>query len=106
MNNNLQHAVGINSILSPWHQEILSDKAQKVFIAIWHRMRNSGRAEVWLDDETLSIRARVLLPYVAAARTELLNVGLLTALKGSRGEWKYVYANQPDYDSDEAEAGR
>jgi hypothetical protein len=97
---NRSHLIPIeeaDDILSLWHREILSSNAIKAYTAIWHRMRSAGSTEVLLTDEQVSIRARVLLQYVSAARTELVSAGLLSALKGAL-EWRYSYVDQPESD--------
>jgi hypothetical protein len=70
-------AVDRNAILSPWYKEILSQDAQKVYVAVWLRMNSRNATEAWLTDEDLSRRARVVLPRTLAAKTELVRYGLM-----------------------------
>ena len=87
----------IKNVLSEWHQEILSERAQKMFLALWFKMARNASTEAWFSDEQISIKARILLQFVPAARAELVNARLVTIRKGST-QWRYTYVEQPDYD--------
>ena len=93
--NTLKPVVDVNEILSPWHREILSQHAVKLYEACWHRMKNSGKTQVWMDDEEASRRSRILIRNVPDARAELINVGLLECWHGSR-QWSYGYVEPDD----------
>jgi hypothetical protein len=95
MRNELQPAVDPEQILSPWHREILTTNAIKLYEACWHRMKNAGKTSVWLDDSEASVRARILIRNVPNARAELINIGLLECWQGSR-QWSYGYVESDD----------
>ena len=85
----------IEDVLSEWHIEILSAHAQKMFLALWFKMARNAATEAWFSDEQISIKARVLLQFIPAARAELVNAGLVTIHKGKL-QWLYTYALQDD----------
>jgi hypothetical protein len=91
----LKPAINPEDILSSWHREILSPNAVKLYEACWHRMRIKGRTELWMDDEEASTRARVLIQHIPAARTELVNLGLLECRQGLR-QWRFAYIEQTE----------
>jgi hypothetical protein len=91
----LQPVVDPEQILSPWHRGILTTNAIKLYEACWHRMKNAGKTQVWMDDEEASRRARILVQHVSNARAELSNVGLLECWQGSR-QWSYSYVEPDD----------
>jgi hypothetical protein len=84
-----------DEILSPWNRETLSPNTTKLYTGLWYRMRNRGSAEIWLSDHQASRCGRLLIEYVPAARSELVNRGLLACTQGS-GEWLYEYVEQAD----------
>ena len=82
--------VAVQELLSDWHLEILSDNAQKLYEACWHRMRITNSTIVWMNDIEASRRARILIRYVPSARAELINAGVLDCWQG-HNEWRYTY---------------
>jgi hypothetical protein len=104
----------IEDVLSEWHQEILSPDAQRMFLAIWFGMARNASTECWFSDEQASIKARVVLQRIPAARAELVNAGLVTVRRGQL-QWLYGYIEQqhdvddrvePIYASDLEEAAQ
>jgi hypothetical protein len=87
--------VSVDEILSPWHREILSGHAVKMYEAVWHRMRIKGQTQIWADDEEISRRSRTLIGFIPGARCELINAGLLECREGFR-QWSYKYIEQSD----------
>jgi len=83
----------IEDVLSEWHIAMLSEHAQKVFLALWFGMARNVSTEAWFSDEQLSVKARVILQRIPAARAELVNAGLVTIHKGNL-QWKYSYVEQ------------
>jgi hypothetical protein len=94
-----QPAIDIDQILSPWHREILSGPAQKLYEAVWHQMRIKCVTTIWLNDIEASRRARVLIQFIPAARTELIDGGLVECQQGIR-QWSYTYLEQGDLSQD------
>jgi hypothetical protein len=88
-------------ILSLWNREILSANAVKMYTAVWFRMRNSNSAQVWMSDEDISRRARLLIQFVPSARLELAKARLLECKQGNQ-DWLYSYQEQscPEFDDD------
>jgi hypothetical protein len=95
------HSITIKDVLSDWHREILSEKAQKMFLALWFKMLRNRSTEAWFSDEQISIKAKILIQFVPSARAELVNAGLVTIGKGSV-QWRYTYIEhvEPIYASD------
>jgi hypothetical protein len=87
------NSTAIKDVLSEWHRAILSDRSQKMFLALWFRMARNASTEAWFSDEQISIKARILIQFVPAARAELVNAGLVTIRKGST-QWQYGYVEQ------------
>src|ERR1700722_3995806 len=69
------HSITIRDVLSDWHREILREKAQKMFLALWFKMRRNRSTEAWFSDEQISIKAKILIQFVPAARAELVTAG-------------------------------
>jgi hypothetical protein len=87
------NSTAIKDVLSEWHREILSERAQKMFLALWFKMARNASTEAWFSDEQISIRARIPIQYIPGVRAELTNAGLVTIHKGQL-QWKYVYVEQ------------
>jgi hypothetical protein len=83
----------IEDVLSEFHRAILSPDAQKLFLAVWFKMARSASSEAWFSDEQASIKARVMIQRIPAARAELLDAGLVTVRKGSL-QVLYSYVEQ------------
>jgi hypothetical protein len=64
-------------ILSEYHRALLSPDATKIYAAIWYKMRFNNTTIEYFADEKLSIKARVPLNRIPAARSELSAAGLL-----------------------------
>jgi hypothetical protein len=93
--NTEQPTIEISEILNNWHREILSGHAQKLYEAVWHQMRIKGATTIWLGDAEASRRSRMLIQHIPAARTELIDIGLLQCWQGNR-QWSYEYIEQTD----------
>ena len=83
----------INDVLSAWHRAILSERSQTMFLALWFKMARNESTEAWFSDEQISIKARIQIQFVPAARAELVNAGLVRIHKG-QSQWKYTYVEQ------------
>jgi hypothetical protein len=92
--------VTIENLLSEFHREVLSPAAQRVYMHIWLRMRHRNTGTLFLSDEQLSIRTRILLKHIPAAQAELVRAGLLH-LTPCANDTKYEFVVDED-----AEAGQ
>jgi hypothetical protein len=66
-------------VLGPEDLQLLSKEAGRIYASIWQSMDNLRVLTIYVKDEEISWRARVVLPAVNAARAELVQAGLLTA---------------------------
>ena len=80
----LKPAVDENQILSSLHREILSEPAQKLFVAIWFKVHNTGRTTIWMADAEASRCARVLIELIPGAQIELARAGFVHMSPGER----------------------
>jgi hypothetical protein len=90
-----QPAIKIEDVLSEFHCSMLSDNAKTVYLAVWYRMKNKGRVQAWFDDAEISWRARVILKHIPAAKSELINIGLLECWQG-HSQWSYDFVELDD----------
>jgi hypothetical protein len=86
-------------LLSPFHREVLSKNAVKLYEAVWKRMANRNVSVLWMFNDEASCRARVLLKDIAGAQSELSRAGLMWLTPGDGGQTHYRFVVD-----DEAEA--
>jgi hypothetical protein len=70
-------AITPESVLSEFHIAMLTPYAVKVYLAVWRIMAERSQTAVQASDEVISIKARVPMRLIAAARSELSHAGLL-----------------------------
>jgi hypothetical protein len=99
----LQPAAHPEEVLSPRHLETLSPNAVRLYGSVWSRMKHKNDTVAWFNDTEASIKARIAIGFIPAARAELVNAGLLEVWAGTE-QWKYSYVEQPDYDYTESGA--
>lgn len=86
----LKPVVNVDELLSPWHREILSTEAQKLYCAVWGVMKDRNAQSTWMDDAQASRRSRVLIQYIPGAQSELVRAGLMH-LKPGENQTKYEF---------------
>jgi hypothetical protein len=82
MRNSLLPAPPVSEYLNEWHQQTLSEHAQKVFCTVAHLLKDRNAISLWLDDAQVSRRARVLIQFIPNAQSELACSGLLHLVPG------------------------
>jgi hypothetical protein len=92
------------SVLSEFHLAMLSQNAQKLYLAVWKIMAERGQTLVRASDDLVSVKSRVELKFIPAAQVELARSGLLELLPGDY-ETQYGYVEQDD-PTDDVTAGR
>jgi hypothetical protein len=66
-----------DEVLNPWHREILSANAVRIYEQIYYRMAARHATEVSMKNDELSRRAKVALWGLDAALSELSNANVL-----------------------------
>jgi hypothetical protein len=90
MNSHLKTVVSVDELLSPWHKEILSTNAQKLYCAVWSVMKDRNTQSTWMDDAQASRRSRVLIQHIPGAQSELVRSGLMH-LEPGENQTKYEF---------------
>jgi hypothetical protein len=90
MNSHLRTVVSVDELLSPWHKEILSTNAQKLYCAVWSVMKDRNAQSTWMDDAQASRRSRVLIQHIPGAQSELVRAGLMH-LEPGENQTKYEF---------------
>jgi len=82
-------------ILSEYDRQLLSPNAVRLYVAVWFRMRSRNATEIWLTDEDVSCRSRVLFADIPSAQSELAKARLLELVRGD-GQTRYTFVDDPD----------
>jgi hypothetical protein len=72
-----EQKAAIKEHLSEFHQKMLSQNAQIVYITVLHLLKDRKQTSIWLDDAQISRRARVLIQHIAPVQIEIARAGLL-----------------------------